>query len=171
MTLKTGVHTPVPRRKTVDRSRGAATRMAHTYTINFTHCIFSTKGRAPLMDRPETVWSVLRAVARNSEIPIRAVGGTNNHVHILLEVPKTRTLADVVRELKANSSLRLRKRSPEFAWQDGYGAISVSPSSIKAVTGYIARQEEHHRKASFEEEYVSILDHAGVRYDSQYVLD
>jgi putative transposase len=145
--------------------------MANTYDINLVHCIFGTKGRLPLIREPEHLWSLIRAVARNAQIEVLAAGGTTNHLHLLLKLPKTRTLADVMRELKANSSLRIRKRLPAFAWQDGYGAISVSPSAIHAVTQYIAHQEEHHRRRSFEEEYVEILDRAGVRYDPQYVLD
>ena len=113
----------------------------------------------------------MRAVARNSQVNVLAIGGTTNHVHLLLEIPKTRAIADVIRELKANSSLRIRKHSSAFAWQDGYGAISVSPSAAGAVTRYIERQPEHHRTATFDEEYVSILNRAGVKYDSQYVLD
>jgi putative transposase len=145
--------------------------MANTYDINLVHCIFGTKGRLPLIREPEHLWSLIRAVARNAQIEVLAAGGTTNHLHLLLKLPKTRTLADVMRELKANSSLRIRKQLPAFAWQDGYGAISVSPSAIHAVTQYIAHQEEHHRRRSFEEEYVEILDRAGVRYDPQYVLD
>jgi putative transposase len=145
--------------------------MANTYDINLVHCIFGTKGRLPLIREPEHLWSLIRAVARNAQIEVLAAGGATNHLHLLLKLPKTRTLADVMRELKANSSLRIRKQLPAFAWQDGYGAISVSPSAIHAVTQYIAHQEEHHRRRSFEEEYVEILDRAGVRYDPQYVLD
>lgn len=145
--------------------------MANTYDINLVHCIFGTKGRLPLIREPENLWRIIRAVARNSQIEILAVGGTTNHVHLLLKVPKVRTLSDVMRELKSVSSSRIRKTVPAFAWQDGYGAISVSPSAIHAVTQYIAHQEEHHRCRSFEEEYVGILDRAGVHYDLQYVLD
>lgn len=145
--------------------------MANTYDINLVHCIFGTKERLPLIREPENLWSLLRAVARNSQIELLAVGGTKDHVHLLLKVPKTRTLADVMRDLKANSSLRLRKRHPAFAWQDGYGAISVSPTAVRAVMQYISHQEEHHRTRSFEEEYVGILDRAGVRYDMNYILD
>jgi REP element-mobilizing transposase RayT len=158
-------------RKKFSEPRSGDTSMAHTYTINLAHCVFSTKGRLPLIREPEKVWSVLRAVARNSQVNIHAIGGTTNHVHLLLEIPKTRAIADVIRELKANSSLRLRKESSAFAWQDGYGAISVSPSAVGAVTRYIEHQPEHHRTAAFDEEYVSILNRAGVKYDPQYVLD
>jgi len=145
--------------------------MANTYDINVLHCVFGTKERLPVIPEPERVWKILRAVARNSQIDVLAVGGTTNHVHLLLKLPKTRTLADVMRELKAASSLRIRKSLPAFAWQDGYGAISVSPPAIHSVMQYIAHQQEHHRRKSFEEEYVGILDRAGVIYDPKYVLD
>lgn len=125
-----------PRNK-ISEPRSGDASVAHTYTINLTHCVFSTKRRLPLIREPEKVWSVLRAVARNSQIKVHAIGGTTNHVHLLLEIPKTRAIADVIRELKANSSLRLRKQSSAFAWQDGYGAISLSPSAAGAVTRYI----------------------------------
>jgi putative transposase len=90
---------------------------------------------------------------------------------MLIEVPSTRTIADVLRELKANSSARIRKSASEFAWQDGYGAISVSPSAVPAVIRYINRQREHHSNRTFEDEYLSILNQAGVRYAPEYVLD
>ena len=145
--------------------------MAHTYSLNLLHCVFSTKGRLPLIRNRSQLWTMLRAVARNAQIKILAIGGTVNHVHMLLEMPKTRSIADVMRELKANSSARLRRLTPGFAWQDGYGAISVSPTAVKAVTRYIEQQEDHHRRRSFEEEYVGMLERAGVKYDSQYVFD
>jgi len=110
-------------------------------------------------------------VAQNSQINVLAVGGTRNHVHLLLEMPKTRNVADVMREIKANSSARLRRSARSFAWQDGYGAISVSPTAITAVKRYIDEQERHHSARSFEQEFVAVLDRAGVKYDAQYVLD
>jgi putative transposase len=145
--------------------------MAHTYSLNLLHCVFSTKGRLPLIRNRSHLWTVLRAVALNAQINILTIGGTADHVHVLLEIPKTRSVADVMRELKANSSARLRRSTPGFAWQDGYGAISVSPTAVKAVTRYIEKQDEHHRRRSFEEEYVGILERAGVKYDSEYVFD
>jgi len=114
---------------------------------------------------------MLREVAQKSQINVLAIGGTNNHVHLLLELPKTRNMADVMREIKANSSARLKSLSGSFAWQDGYGAISVSPTAIAAVKRYINDQARHHSTRSFEQEFVAILDRAGVKYDPQYVLD
>ena len=145
--------------------------MAHTYSVIFVHCVFSTKGRLPLILEPAKRWSILRAVASHALINVLAVGGTANHIHVLLAVPSTRTLADVMRELKANSSHRMHQRWPKFAWQDGYGAISVSPTAIKSVAQYIEHQQEHHTNRPFEEEYIAMLQRAGVQYDPEYVLD
>jgi len=145
--------------------------MAHTYSVNLVHCVLSTKGRLPLIPEPEKLWMVMRNVASRAQINVLAIGGTSNHVHMLLSVPSTRTLADVMRELKANSSHRMHQRWPRFAWQDGYGAISVSPTAIRAVTQYIEHQNEHHARTPFEEEYIAMLERAGVKYDPEYVLD
>ncbi len=145
--------------------------MAHTYTLNITHCVFSTKGRLPLIVEPPAAWDILRRVAANGGVHVRAIGGTSNHVHILLDLPSIRTIADVLREIKANSSARIRKSIAKFAWQDGYGAISVSPSAVPNVIGYIDHQAEHHSRQSFEDEYLSILERAGVKFDPEYVFD
>jgi putative transposase len=95
--------------------------MAHTYNVNYVHCAFSTKRRLPLITEPEKVWSTLRNVASCSRINLLAVGGTRDHIHLLMSIPSTRTVSDVVRDMKCNSSLRIRKWNRVFAWQDGYG--------------------------------------------------
>ncbi len=94
-----------------------------------------------------------------------------DHAHLLISIPSTRTVSEVVRELKCNSSLRIRKWNRVFAWQDGYGSISVSPSAIASVKRYIERQKTHHANRSFEEEYTAMLERAGVSYDPEYVFD
>ena len=127
--------------------------MAHTYNLNYAHCVFSTKRRLPLILEPPKVWATVRQVARVSKIKLLAVGGTTNHIHLLVSVPSTRSVSDVVRDLKCNSSLRIRKWNRVFSWQDGYGTVSVSPSAIASVQRHIERQEAHHAKLSFEEEY------------------
>jgi len=106
-----------------------------------------------------------------SRINLLAVGGTVNHVHLLISIPSTRTVSEVVRDVKANSSLRIRRWNRVFSWQDGYGSMSVSPTAIPSVIRYIEHQQEHHRARSFEDEYVSILDKAGVKYDPEFVFD
>src|ERR1700691_1624277 len=131
--------------------------MAHTYNLNYVHCVFSTKRRLPLITEPEKVWDTMRKVACAEKINLFAVGGMPDHIHLLVSMPATRTVSDVVRDLKCNSSLRMRKMNRLFAWQNGYASISVSPSAISSVKGYINRQELHHRSRNFEQEYTSIL--------------
>ena len=79
-------------------------------------------------------------------------------------------LVELVRDLKANSSRFMKSNVPGFAWQDGYAAISVSPSQLEVVKRYIARQEEHHSTRTFDQEFVALLDKAGMQYDSEHVL-
>src|ERR1035438_4920632 len=125
--------------------------MAHTYNLNYVHCVFSTKRRLPLITDPEKVWDTIRKVASAGKITLFAVGGMADHIHLLVSIPATRTVSEVVRDLKCNSSLRIRKWSRLFSWQNGYASISVSPSAISSVRAYIDRQELHHRSRSFEQ--------------------
>lgn len=145
--------------------------MAHTYNLNYVHCVFSTKRRMPLIPDPHKVWSTIQETARMAKVKVLEVGGTANHVHLLISVPSTRAVSEVVRELKCNSSLRIRKWNRVFAWQDGYYSVSVSPSAIGAVKSYITHQDIHHAARSFEDECVSILERAGMKYDREYVFD
>jgi putative transposase len=144
--------------------------MSRSYVLNYVHCVFSTKGRAQLIRDPEPLWAYLRGVARNRGFDILAIGGTNNHVHALLAIPAQLRLVDLVRDLKANSSRFMKTNVPLFSWQDGYAAISVSPSQVETVKRYIAGQQEHHSRRTFDEEFLALLDKAGVRYDKEHVL-
>lgn len=107
----------------------------------------------------------MRAIARNCNVNITAIGGTNNHVHLLIKLPATMRTADIIRTLKANSSRWMNEIGVAFAWQDGYAAISVSPSQLPTVARYIERQEEHHRARTFESEYEALLRKSGVTFD------
>ncbi len=139
--------------------------MAHTYALQFIHCVFSTKNRSATINDPPRLWTYLRAIARNCGVNITAIGGTANHVHLLVMIPAKTCTADVVRTLKANSSRWMNEIGPGFAWQDGYAAISVSPSQIPVVVHYIEHQPEHHRSRSFETEYETLLHKSGVSFD------
>jgi len=100
------------------------------------------------------------------------VNGESDHVHMLLRVRPVHSASEIARIVKTNSSRWLRqKHSPEFAWQTGYGVFSVSESSADAVAKYIAGQEEHHRKHSFQEEYVEFLKKNHVEFDPRYIWD
>lgn len=144
--------------------------MADTYTKILVHRIFSTKNRRPQISEPDKLWSYLRGVARNRKADTLAIGGTANHVHMLLALPCNLTIAQLMRDLKANSSRHLNEKQRGFASQDGYAAISVSPSQVERVRGYIETQEAHHARRSFESEYVAILDKSGMQRSPEYAL-
>jgi putative transposase len=126
--------------------------------------------RANLISDPERLWQYIGGVARQKEILLLAAGGTANHLHLLISLPPTITLAKAVQELKGNTSRRMNEVSPPFAWQQGYGAFSVSQSQRNAVADYIACQTEHHAKWSFEQEFLTLLKKSGVPYDPRFVF-
>jgi putative transposase len=144
--------------------------MADTYAKILIHCVFSTKNRAPQITKPENLWPYLRGIARNRGADTLAVGGTQNHVHMLLALPTGLTISNLIRDLKANSSRHLNEKHRGFAWQDGYAAISVSPSQIGIVRKYIETQDQHHANSSFEREYNAILDKSGVQHSPEYTF-
>jgi REP element-mobilizing transposase RayT len=99
-----------------------------------------------------------------------AIGGTENHVHILFHLSPKLALAKAIQLIKGNSSKWMGEQGIEFAWQEGYGAFSVSSSNLEQVEAYIRNQEAHHRKFSFEEEFLALLKKHGVEYDPKYVV-
>ncbi len=146
--------------------------MAHTYPNVLIHCVFSTKRRRDLIpdELLERLGQYFIGIGKNHDVPVPCAGGTANHIHLLIALPATIALATVVQTLKANSSRWIGKHGLDFAWQEGYGAFSVSASNVSAVKQYIAHQLEHHAKHSFEDEFVSLLRKSGVAYDPKFVL-
>jgi putative transposase len=146
--------------------------MSHSYCTNLVHCVFSTKDRTPSIgvDTQEKLWAYLSGIADNHKIGLLAIGGIANHVHLLIALPQTMTVAAAVNVFKANSSRWMHEHFETFDWQKGYGAFSVSPSQVDRVKHYIRSQAEHHATHSFEEEFVSLLAKCGVAYDPKYVL-
>ena|SRR5579863_452699 len=143
--------------------------MPHTYVSNFVHCIFSTKERKPLIaiDRKSDLYAYIGGIARGEGFSLVAAGGTADHVHLLFILPATQPLAATVQKLKGSSSHWMGKG---FSWQEGYGAFNVSPSQVAVLKAYIQRQEQHHRKHSFEEEFTTLLRSCGIEYDPRYVF-
>jgi putative transposase len=150
--------------------------MSHTFSKLLYHVTFSTKGRAPTIDgelKPR-LHAYLGGIVAELEGEALMVGGTADHAHLLASLPPKTALADVLRVLKTNSSRWVHEEWPEragFAWQTGYGAFSVSESASQAVTRYIANQEEHHRRMTFQEEFLELLKRHGLQYDPRYVWD
>jgi REP element-mobilizing transposase RayT len=143
--------------------------MSHTHAANFVHCIFSTKERRDLIphELQDRLYAYMIGIAGNLGFKILAVGGISNHLHLLIGLPPAMTLSEVMQKLKANSSRWLGENGVRFEWQKGYGAFSVSPSMIPTIKAYIRNQAEHHRRMSFEEEFLALLKKSGVAYDSQ----
>ena len=146
--------------------------MSHTYSANVVHCVFSTKGRGPMIanDRQEELWAYILGIARNEKVKILAIGGVADHLHLLIALPPKMNLSKVVCDLKANSSKWMNEKGVPFSWQEGYGAFSVSPSRISDVQRYIRNQAEHHKKRNFEEEFRDLLRRSGISFEEKYVF-
>jgi REP element-mobilizing transposase RayT len=146
--------------------------MAHTFSRNHVHVVFSTKDRRNIVPKEwqPRLWAYLAGICKNHEMIAVAVGGTENHVHILLHLPPKLALAKAVLLVKSNSSKWMGAQGIKFSWQEGYGAFSVSSSNLDQVTRYIQNQEAHHRKTSFEDEFRALLRKHDVEYDAKYVF-
>jgi putative transposase len=140
------------------------------------HIVFSTKDRVPLLNSEVRLdlCAYLATVARNADCECYRVGGVADHVHLAIRLSRTTTVAHLIEELKTSSSKWLKTQSPtlaQFAWQNGYGAFSVSPSDLEALRTYIDNQEKHHKTRTFQEEYRAFLKRYGVDFDERYVWD
>jgi putative transposase len=146
--------------------------MPHSYANNLLHVVFSTRERKRTIPSGSLaeLWAVMAGIGRNHRLMVIKIGGMEDHAHILFALPADVTLAHAVQVLKANSSRWMRERVPRFAWQEGYAAFSVSASVAAAVKKYIENQAEHHKRRSFEEEFVMLLEKSGVAYDRKFVF-
>ena len=140
------------------------------------HLIFSTKNREPVLVPAirDELHPYLAVVLSEDQCPSLQVGGVEDHVHLLFGLSRTRTVAQVVENVKVSSSKWVKMKGPsfsEFHWQAGYGAFSVSQSNAGAVAQYIQNQAEHHRKVTFQDEYRRFLKRYQISYDERYVWD
>ncbi len=143
----------------------------------YVHIIYSTKNRQPFLQDVEFrhgLHAYLGGICQHQGCPTLAIGGVEDHVHVLCRLGKTIDVATLLREQKRSSSLWVKtKRSDlqDFQWQDGYGAVSVSPSHVDDLKKYIASQAEHHRRATFQDEFRRICSKYGVKLDEHYAWD
>ncbi len=149
--------------------------MPQTLTSILVHVIFSTKERRASLKaeiRPK-VFAYLGGIVARKGGRAHIVGGVDDHVHLLVKLPSSLSLADLVRTIKANSSRWMRREMGVelFAWQAGYGAFSVSRSQLRGVHRYIEGQEEHHRTRGFKEELLAFLRKNEVEFDERYLWD
>jgi REP element-mobilizing transposase RayT len=151
--------------------------MSQSLVKNLVHLIFSTKNRQPCIPkehRPQ-LFAYQAGIFKKWDSRALLIGGTEDHVHVLFSLSKNHALKKVVEEVKKGSSKWMKVDGPRIAgfyWQAGYGAFSsVSQSSVESVKRYIDRQEEHHRKMTFQDELRALLRRHGIEFDERYVWD
>ena len=138
------------------------------------HIIFSTKNREPYLkgELKKHSHAYLAVIIRNLGSETIRIGGTEDHIHIACTLPRTMSQSELIKEIKSNSSKWLHDEGlPEFHWQTGYGAFSISPSHISLLVDYIDNQEEHHKTRSFKDEFRAFMKKYGLDFDERYVWD
>lgn len=150
--------------------------MASTLTNLLYHIVFTTKKRQELIIPAISVelYPYIGGIIREEKGILFKIGGTLNHVHLLTRFSASVSVSEMMRRIKGASSKWVNERSMSskyFAWQCGYGAFSVSESSVENVVNYIGNQEEHHKKSTFEEEFILLLQKHKISYDEKYIWD
>ena len=147
-----------------------------SYISSYFHCVFSTKERQNLITPAlrERLLPFLGGIARNNQFKVVEIGGVSDHVHVLLSLPSTLTIARAMQFLKGGSSKWVHETFPEhrlFGWQIKYGAFSVSVSQLERTIDYIRDQEEHHRRRTFQEEFLALLKKHRIEFDERYLWE
>ena len=143
----------------------------------YVHLVFSTKNRQPFLEDEllrDRLHAYLAGICNNQQSPALIVGGVDDHVHLLCRLSKTLMIADLIREVKRDSSKWVKEQDralAQFAWQNGYGAFSVSPTHVAPLKQYIADQEKHHASESYQEEFRRLCKKYGVELDERYAWD
>ncbi len=150
--------------------------MANSYISCYIHYIFSTKNRENIItpEIEERLWPYIGGIARENKMKALAIGGVEDHLHLLTSLPATITIAKAIQQLKGASSEWVNEtfgKEKKFYRQVGYGAFSVSSSQLNKVKMYINNQKKHHKKKTFKEEYMGFLKKYNVDYDEKYVWD
>ena|SRR5262244_240665 len=148
--------------------------MSDSYTNLLYHIVFSTKDRRPFITSEHEVqlYDYLGGIVRSVGGISLALNGTEDHIHLLAKLRPDSALSDVLRDLKANATGWMHDVFPSlkhFCWQRGYGAFTVSQSNVREVSRYIASQKKHHRKISFRDEFIQLLQANGIDYNEQFI--
>jgi putative transposase len=148
--------------------------MATTFTSLLLHITFSTKNRAHLIaaEIEPKLHAYLGGIAGNLESPVLCIGGTSNHVHMLVSLSKKVTVVDFLETVKKESSKWMKTQGVcfhSFYWQEGYGAFSIGQSGVDALKAYIGNQKQHHQATTFEEEFLALLRKYNIPFDERYI--
>lgn len=146
------------------------------YTNLRVHFVWSTKDRKSWIAESfqDELYAYIGGILRKRKHVLLAAGGIEDHIHLLVGMHQSQSIADCVRDMKSNSSGWMHDRFPEmkaFQWQTKYGAFSVSESSVGAVKAYIAKQKEHHQTRSFKDEFMAMLRKHSIEFDQRYVFE
>ena len=147
-----------------------------SYVSSYFHCVFSTKERRPLIPPRlrDRLWPFLGGIARQNQMKAIEIGGMPDHVHVLLSLPPTLSIAKALQLIKGGSSKWVHDTFPEdrlFRWQTKYGAFGVSVSQLDRTIQYIKDQEKHHQKMTFQEEFLAFLKKHRIAYDERYLWE
>jgi putative transposase len=146
--------------------------LSHSYAQNVIHVVFSTKDRRKTIheDFQPRLWAYVAGICQNNGMIVHAIGGTEDHVHILMQIPPSLPISKAVLTIKSNSSRWTNDEGHGFAWQEGYGAFSVSHSVVPAVVQYIQNQKTHHKRMGFDAEFLALLKKHAVEFDPKFVF-
>jgi len=147
-----------------------------SYVSSYFHCVFSTKERRPFIqpELQERLWSFLGGIARSNKMKAVEIGGMPDHVHIVLSLPSTLSISKAMQLIKGVSSKWVHDTFPEqwrFQWQVKYGAFGASVSQLDKIIEYVKGQVEHHRKMTFQEEFIALLKRHRIEYDERYLWE
>ena len=147
-----------------------------SYVSSYYHCVFSTKERRPLIPPPlrERLWPFMGGIARQNGMKAIEIGGVQDHVHLLLSLPSSLPISKAMQLIKGGSSKWVHDTFPEhrlFNWQTKYGSFGVSVSLLDRTIAYIRDQEQHHRKMTFQEEFLALLKKHRIQFDERYLWE
>jgi REP element-mobilizing transposase RayT len=156
--------------------RSSETNMANTFYQNYAQIVFSPKGRENLIlpSFEERIYQYITGIIKNNDQKLIAINGMPDHIHVFIGFKPTIAIANLVRDIKANSSKFINEEHflrGKFAWQDGYGCFTYAHSQLDVVAKYVMNQKEHHKTKTFREEYLSFLEKFAIPYDEKYLFD
>jgi putative transposase len=149
--------------------------MANTYTQIYVHVVFAVQERASIIKKEwrEELFKYITGIFKNQGVKLIAIGGVEDHIHILFALEPKIALSDLIRVVKANSSKFINEKGfvrGKFYWQEGFGAFSYSRSQLDEVARYVLNQEQHHANKSFKDEYIGLLDRYEIEYEGRYLF-
>jgi len=149
--------------------------MANTYTQIYIQFVFAVQNRKSFIQEvwKDELYKYITGIVQNNKHKLIAINGMPNHIHVFVGYKPHQLIPDLLQDIKGSSSGWINKKGflkSRFNWQEGYGAFSYSQSHIDRVVKYIINQEQHHKKKTFKEEYIELLDKFNIDYDNRYIL-